>query len=169
MDWMLALHHEYAAAYMNYIVEYTETWEQHVKATCRVLQDLRQVGFTAYPKKCALEQLETKYLGVLVGQGQIKPLTDKVPVIKNYKIPQTKKQMRAFLGLASYYRRCIPHFAGLIVPLTNVIKGKGNWIVKLGAKQQKAFEEVKWAPCQDLHTQMFQCHLSCKWMLWAKC
>lgn len=73
-----------------------------------------------------------KYLEFLVGQGRIKPLADKVAIIQNYEVSQTKKQMRAFLGLASYYWHFILHFAGLTIPLTNLLKGKDNGPVKLG-------------------------------------
>lgn len=78
-------------------------------------------------------------------QGQIKPLADKVEIIRNYKIPHTKKQMHAFWALASYYRRFIPHF------------GKGNGSIRCNDMQQRAFENVKRVLCQDVifHTPDF--------------
>lgn len=83
---------------------YRETWEKHVKAVWAVLQELRQAGLMARPMKCALGQSETKYLGFLVGQGQITPLKDKVVVIQNYEVPQNKKKISVFWGLANDYR-----------------------------------------------------------------
>lgn len=60
-------------------------------------------------------------------------------------------------GLSKYYRQFIPHFAGLMVPLTNVIKSKGHEVIKLGEEQKKASEEVKQALCLEvvLHTPDF--------------
>lgn len=122
-----------------------------------VIQELRQAGLTVNPGNCALGQLKTKYLGFLVGQGQIKPLADKVDIIKQFKVPQTKKQMQVFLRLASYYRRFIPKFAEHTIPLTNAVKGKGNGLVMWGDEQYCVFEVVKRALCQDviLHTLNF--------------
>ncbi|XP_019391689.1 PREDICTED: uncharacterized protein LOC109310815 [Crocodylus porosus] len=41
IDWILAPHQEYPAAYIDDIVMYTQMWEQHVKALRAILQELR--------------------------------------------------------------------------------------------------------------------------------
>lgn len=104
VDWVLAPHQEYTPVYIDDIVVCTESWDQHLCALRAILQELRQVGLTANPKKCALGTEETKYLGFLIGEEHIKPLADKVQVIREYQQPQNKRQIRAFLGLASYCR-----------------------------------------------------------------
>lgn len=50
----------------------------------------------ANPKKYALGQAQTQYLGFVVGQGQIRPFADKVQAIKNYMTPVSKRQLRPF-------------------------------------------------------------------------
>lgn len=88
---------------------------QHVR---KVLGELKKNGLTANPKKCSLEHRETKYLGFRVGRGKILPLANKVETIQTYNHPQTKKQLRAFLGLVNYYCKFIPWFSELEAPLT---------------------------------------------------
>ncbi|KYO45139.1 hypothetical protein Y1Q_0007428 [Alligator mississippiensis] len=78
MDQILAPHAKYAAAYIDNIVIYSRTWEQHKSALRAILTELRHAGLTANPRKCVLAQKETKYLGFLVSRGTIKPLADKM-------------------------------------------------------------------------------------------
>jgi hypothetical protein len=55
----------------------------------------------------------------------LKPEQDKVDKVLAATPPKTKKEVRAFLGLASYYRRFVPNFASLSSPLSDLTK-KGN-------------------------------------------
>ena len=57
------------------------------------------------------------YLGYRVGRGSVKPQDGKVQTIRTWPRPQTKKQVKSFLGLVGYYQRFIPNFATLASPL----------------------------------------------------
>ena len=74
------------------------------------------------PKKSHLGFQELRYLGFLVGKGQIRPLLEKVMSLHNSPRPGTKRQLRRFLGLVGYYSRFIPHFASIASPLTDALK-----------------------------------------------
>ncbi|XP_019364786.1 PREDICTED: molybdenum cofactor sulfurase-like, partial [Gavialis gangeticus] len=90
-------------------------------------------------------------------QGRVKPLQDKVAAIKNYEALSTVRQMRGFLGLASYYRRFIPRFAEIANPLVETTKGRKAFRVEWNTERRKAFEDLKQALCQEavLHTPNF--------------
>jgi hypothetical protein len=64
----------------------------------------------------------------------------KIQDIINWKIPQTVKQLRGFLGLAGYYRRFIPHYALICQPLHQALK-KNSFFWE--AEQQAAFDRLK--------------------------
>ncbi|KYO28763.1 hypothetical protein Y1Q_0004424 [Alligator mississippiensis] len=70
MDQILAPHAEYVAAYIDDIIIYTRTWEQHKSSLRAILTELRRTGLTANPQKCALAQKETKYLGFLTDTSE---------------------------------------------------------------------------------------------------
>ena len=55
-------------------------------------------------------------------RGQVKPTEDKVRVIRDSTRPFTKKDVRSFLGLTGYYRRCIPSYADIADPLSDLTK-----------------------------------------------
>lgn len=103
MDQILAPHAEYAAAYIDDIVIFIQTWLQHKRALWAILAELRKVRMIANLWKCALVNRQTKYLGFLVGQGTIRLLADKVEIIHKFATSQNSKQLQSFLGLANYY------------------------------------------------------------------
>ncbi|XP_067684362.1 uncharacterized protein [Haliotis asinina] len=57
--------------------------------------------------------------------------------------PRTKKELRSFIGLASYYRKFIPDFAAVAVPLTDLTKKSSSNHLRWEAAQQNAFDTLK--------------------------
>jgi hypothetical protein len=50
-----------------------------------------------------------------------------VKAVQNFPIPRSVKAVRLFLGLASFYRRLVPHFADIAKPLTQLTKKDKIW------------------------------------------
>ncbi len=77
--------------------------------------ELRRAGLTTNPRKCHLGLSEAKFLGFQVRQGLIKRKEKEKKVKADRSSPKlsTKSQVRAFLGLAGYYRCFIPNFSSL--------------------------------------------------------
>ncbi len=143
MDVLLRPHQPYAAAYLDDVVIHSETWEDHLERLRRVLMELRRAGLTANPRKCHLALDEAKYLGFRVGRGLIKPQENKVAAILSAPRPTSKTQVRAFLGLAGYYRCFIPDFSSLAAPLTDLTRKGQPEKVSWGPAEGKAFKKVK--------------------------
>ncbi len=57
--------------------------------------------------------------------------------------PKTKQQVRSFLGLAGYYRKFIPNFAEIAVPITDLTKKGQPNVVRWGDAQERAFQLLK--------------------------
>lgn len=91
--------------FMDDILIATDTKEQHLEALCCLFQRLREVQLAARPSKCFLAFKELEYLGHHVGSGKMWPVSEKVEKIREAPQPTTKKELRAFLGLAGFYRR----------------------------------------------------------------
>lgn len=84
-----------------------------------------------------------EFLGYEVGNGELKPVADKVKVIIEAKRPETKKQVRSFLGMIGFYRRFIPNCSTIAIPLTDLTrKGSPNKIPWNG-NQERAFQALK--------------------------
>nr|XP_055032771.1 uncharacterized protein LOC129421341 [Misgurnus anguillicaudatus] len=145
MDVLLRPHQLYAAAYIDDVVIHSETWEDHLERLRKVLLELRQAGLTANPRKCHLALAEAKYLGYQVGRGLIRPQEKKVAAILSAPQPASKTQVRAFLGLAGYYRCFIPDFSSLASPLTDLTRKGQPEKVLWTAETETAFQRIKTA------------------------
>ena len=62
-----------------------------------------------------------KYLGHIVGQGQVRLLDTKIQAIAKFPIPTSWKELARFLGMARYYRNFCWMFSEIAALLTNVI------------------------------------------------
>jgi len=73
----------------------------------------------------------------------MKPRPETVKKILRVPPPHTMKQLRAFLGLASFYRKYVPNFAVIAAPLTDATR-KGNPAETVWKdSRDKAFQELK--------------------------
>ena len=82
-------------------------------------------------------------IGHIVGCGLVQPKTAKVEAIRDFKVPQTKKDVRAFLGLVGYYRKFIPNFAEISACLTDHTKNIAPARVRWQPQHQTAFNKLK--------------------------
>jgi hypothetical protein len=58
-------------------------------------------------KKCQFKMLETEYLRVMVGNGQVWMDAVKVQGVNDWPTPATKREVQSFLGFCNFYRRFV--------------------------------------------------------------
>ena len=109
-------------SYIDDIVIYSDSWEDHIKTLKELFSRLRKARITARPTKCLLGASRMEFLGHQVGGDVITPSRDNLEKVRNTPRPTTKKQVRSFLGLVGYYRDHIPAFAEISAPLTDLLK-----------------------------------------------
>ena len=128
--------------YLDDINVYAATPEQLINHLDRVFTRLRQRGLKAKPSKCVFFKSPIEFLGYLVSADGIEPQPDKIEKIESWPVPHCLTELRAFVGLASYYRRFIKHFATIAEPLTNLIKGKSKQLAWTD-EVQAVFKKLK--------------------------
>ena len=69
---------KFANAYLDDLIVYSDTWEDHLVHVRAVLNKVKEVGLTTKPFKCQLAMPECTYLGNVVGRGLVKPVTSKI-------------------------------------------------------------------------------------------
>ncbi|GBN26413.1 Retrovirus-related Pol polyprotein from transposon 297 [Araneus ventricosus] len=108
-----------------------------------VFRKWREVGLTINLEKCAFGQNHVEFIGHIVGSGQHSPDLEIAQVLRNLSRPSTKKELRSFLGLASYYRDYIPNFSEIVLPLTDLTKRKVLNILPWSIEVEEAFVKIK--------------------------
>jgi len=143
---------EICLCYLDDIVIFARTQEELLERLRIVLNRLRQVGLKVKPSKCALFKEHIKFLGHVVSQHGIEPQQDKIEAIRNWPRPQCIRDVRAFYGLASYYRRFVKGFASIAEPLTRLTQK--NVRFEWTEEAQTAFTKLKKA-LEDATTLAF--------------
>ena len=138
---------DYAAAYLDDLIVFTTSWEGHLQHLRSVLWRLQEAGLTAKPSQCQFAMQQCVYLGHTMGGGQVRPETSKIAAVSEWKVAQTKKLFRAFLGLTGYYRKFISGYATIAVPLTDLTKKFAPQRVQWTEACGEAFQKQKLALC----------------------
>ena len=128
-------------AYLDDIIIFSDTWEDHLKHLNSVFTRIREAGLTLNKRKCDFACAELDYLGYRVGKGKVEPQQKKVEALLAFPRPNTRKQVQSFLGLAGYYRRFIPHFASLAATLSDLLKKGAKFL--WDDKTESAFLDIK--------------------------
>lgn len=113
---------ELTGAYIDDVSIFSHKWEDHLLHLRETLGRLRKHGLTAKPSKCVWGAATLVYLGHTVGHGKLSVPDCRVAALRKFRQPVTKRDLRAFLGTAGYYRRFIKNFATIALPLTDATK-----------------------------------------------
>ncbi|MEW8546530.1 MAG: reverse transcriptase domain-containing protein [Candidatus Thiodiazotropha sp.] len=119
----------FCQAYLDDILIFSATIEDHLSHINQVFDRLRQHKLKLKLKKCSFFKQQTKYLGFVISADGIRPDPDKVKVMKNLPPPTTVKEVRGAIGMLSYYRRYIPNFAEIAAPIIDLTRkyAKFSW------------------------------------------
>ena len=132
---------KFVLAFLDDILVYSKTIEEHEAHVKQVLERLREVRLYAKLSKCEFFQTEVEFLGHRVGRDGLKVMPSKVQAVVEWPELKNISDVRSFLGLAGYYRRFIRNFSSLASPLSDLTKNevKFEW----GKVQQTAFQAIK--------------------------
>lgn len=108
--------------YMDDIIIASKSMSDGFKSLQNVLAVMREVNLTLNIKKCFFFSDTVTYLGHRIGKYGIKPGQQKIDTISCYPEPKTIKEVRQFLGLTSYFRRFIPLYAKIALPLNRLLR-----------------------------------------------
>ena len=111
---------DFAMAYLDDIVIFSRTPEEHLKHIEIIFQKLKIAGLKLKESKCDFFKSEIHYLGHLISDKGIQPLPEKLDTIRNMPRPRTPKEIKQFLGLTGYYRKFVPHFSEISRPLAKL-------------------------------------------------
>ena len=127
--------------YIDDVVIFSDNWSDHIRQIKCFFQIMREAKLTINLMKSEFGKATVKYLGHIVGQGQVRPLDAKIQTIVKYPIPTSRKELARFLGMAGYYRNFCLNFSEIAAPLTNLLSKKVKFVWTDDC--QLAFDKVK--------------------------
>ncbi|KAI9558351.1 hypothetical protein GHT06_015104 [Daphnia sinensis] len=124
-----------------------ETFDEHLARLDMVLKALERANLTLNVDKCIFGASVVSHLGHVINAEGIHPESEKVRALTEMPV-KNLKSLRAFLGLASFYRRFIPDFATIAQPLHSLLKKNAvwNWTDKQEAAKKEIISRMTSAP-----------------------
>ena len=104
-------------AYLDDILIFSKTKEQHIGHVKSVLQKLLDAKIQLRLKKCEFHVQETDFLGHRITQEGIQTEQNKVLAIQEWPVPTNLRELQQFVGMINYYRQYINNYANGMAPL----------------------------------------------------
>ena len=131
---------KFIVVYFDDILVYSTSNDEHLPHLRKLFQVLTEAELYINTKKSMFMKKEIAFLGFIIKHGSISMEPKKIEAIHTWPTPASIKEIQAFLGLASFYRKFIKNFSSLVARLTDCLK-KGNF--KWTPLQQESFEDIK--------------------------
>jgi transposase InsO family protein len=119
---------DFCVVYLDDILVFSRTEEEHQKHLELIIERLRQVELYANPKKCEFFKMELEYLGFLINKDGLRMDPARIETISEWRNhpPKTYRDVQVFLGFCNFYRRFIYNFSGIARPLHQLLAGMKN-------------------------------------------
>ena len=94
-----------ALVFLDDIIVYSKTFNDHLRDLGRVLQSVADAGMTLRLDKCHFFEDKVEYLGHVISKDGLTVCDDKIVAVKDFPTPEGPTKVKSFLGLAGFYRR----------------------------------------------------------------
>ena len=103
--------------HLDDVILFSKTFPEHLGRLREVLKRFSENGLKIKPSKCQLLKGRVAFLGHIVSKDGVSTDPAKVTKVSSWPQPQSATEVRAFLGLCSYYRKYVRSFATVAAPL----------------------------------------------------
>ncbi|GBG87996.1 hypothetical protein CBR_g46367 [Chara braunii] len=132
---------KFVVVYLDDILIFSKSMDEHIKHLEEVLQVLKEAQLHLNLEKSEFGRDSVIYLGHRLSANGLEPEATKVEVIRNWPQPANVRELRSFLGLASYYRKFVPRFSVIAHPLSRLTSKNVAYV--WCEKCETAFEALK--------------------------
>jgi hypothetical protein len=112
----------FCVAYLDDILIYSDSEEEHVEHVRKVLKRLQDNGLFVNLEKCQFHVEEISFLGFIISSRGISMETSRITAIVEWPVPICVRDIQVFLGFANFYRRFVEGYSRIVVPVTSLLK-----------------------------------------------
>ena len=135
-------------AYVDDVILWAETIQEHDKLLTEVLQRIDDAGLALNREKCIFASSSVEFLGYEWSTEGIRPSKAKLQGLRDMPLPSDKQSLRSFLGLAAYLGQSnVPHFSSLAKPLYELASSGEASEFLWTSQGRKAFSELRHTLC----------------------
>ena len=100
----------------------------HIATLDEVMSRLEKANLRLQKAKCSFMRDSVEYLGYKIDANGVHPLPHKVQAVLDAPAPRNVKELKAYLGMLSYYSRFIPNLSAVLAPLHQLLKASTPWL-----------------------------------------
>lgn len=112
--------------YLDDVIIFSDTLEQHLTDLRAVLTRFMDIGIVLNPEKCEFFKSNIEFLGYNLTSKGLGPTEEKLKKIREWVLPKSEQQLRSFLGFANYYHDLLKSFSRLAKPLFELLPYSKN-------------------------------------------
>ncbi len=116
----------FCIAYLDDIVVYSNSLEEHTEHVQCVLAKLQEAGLYLKLSKCEFDMQRISFVGFIITLEEVEMEPDCVRTIAEWPEPESHRDIQVFLGFVNFYRRFISAFSKIAKPMTDILKGGKN-------------------------------------------
>ena len=128
--------HNICEIYLDDIIVWSNSIEELTGRLETLLARAKQYNITFNPEKCWIGLKEVEYVGHVIDQTGLSFTKEKLNKVGEFRLPSNAKDLRRFLGLASYFREHVKGFTELAHPLREMMESL------------KPRQPLRWTPAQ---------------------
>jgi hypothetical protein len=126
---------------MDDIIIYAASLDEHDARLIKVLDTVREANLKLNKAKCVFGVQRLTFLGDVLTSEGLRPDPIKVQAIRDFKRPQTKKEIQRFLAMVNYQGRFLQNLSAKTAPLRTLLEEKNEF--QWSNEQERCFEELK--------------------------
>ncbi|KAK3539334.1 hypothetical protein QTP70_001208 [Hemibagrus guttatus] len=129
-------------AYIDNILMYSSSMEEHVRMVREVLFRLQQHHLYVKLEKCEFHRSTVTFLGYMISRHGVEMDVVKVQAVTEWPAPTSVRELQRFLGFANFYQRFIRNYSSVPGPLTSLLRGKPKKLTWTDLARS-AFQQLK--------------------------
>jgi hypothetical protein len=124
--------HRIMEIYIDDLLTWAQSFEELINNLEKIFDTLQKHKLTVNPEKCSFGMTEVEFVGHVIDNQGITFSHKKLEKVANMPIPETKGELKTFLGAAGYMRNHVRKYGELTKPLQDLV---GDNYTKSKAKQ----------------------------------